>query len=86
MKEITLRRHIQIRNHANLCVIHIHDRKLRCYGPFSTKLRVVHRPVRFVGDVEVSVCVRVHVGDEGEEPVFHVRGDGGVVCVCDFDR
>jgi hypothetical protein len=42
--------------------------------------------VRFVSDVVVSVGVRVHVGDKGEEPVFHVRGDGGVICVCDGDR
>ena len=36
----------------------------------------------FVGDVALSAGVRVHVGDEGEEPVFHVRRDGIVVCVC----
>lgn len=82
IKEIALRRHIQIRNHANLRVINIHNRKLRRRTPIDTQTRVISRPERFVGDIEVRIRIGVQVGDEGEEPVFHVRGDGGVVSFC----
>jgi len=78
MEEIALRRHIQIRNHADLRVINIHDRKLR-HTPIRPQARVIHRPMRLIIESVVSVGVGVHVGDERDEPVFHVLGYGGVV-------
>lgn len=87
MEKVTLRRNIQIRNNANLRVINIHDRKLR-RAAISAKKRVVDRPVRFVSEVVVGVGIGVEIGDERDDPVFHVLGDGDVVCawewVCQF--
>jgi hypothetical protein len=81
MEEITLARNIQIRNNANLRIIDIHDRKLR-HATFSPQTRIVNRPVRFVSQIVVCVGIGVEVGDEGDEPVFHVGGDCDVVCIC----
>lgn len=78
MEEITLSRHIKIRNHSDLCVVHTHCRKLR-YAPIGTDSWVIDGPVRLVSKIVVRVRVRVQVGDEGDDPVLHVLGDGDVV-------
>jgi hypothetical protein len=83
MEEITLRRNIQIRNHADLRIINIHNRKLRRVTPVSPQARVIDRPVRFVLESVVRIGVGIHVGDERDEPVLHVLGDGGVVDPCE---
>lgn len=82
MEKVTLRRDIQIRNDSNLRVIDIHDRKLR-RAAIRAEKRVVLWPVRLVGEVVVGVGVRVEIGNERDDPVFHVLGDGDVVCACD---
>jgi hypothetical protein len=82
MEEVALRRHIQVRNHTYLRVIDIHNRKLG-HTTTSPQARVVDRPNGLsVTEAVVRVGVGVHVGDEGDEPVFHVLGDGSVVDVC----
>lgn len=78
MEEVAPRRNVQIRNHADLRVIDIHDRKLR-YTSTSSQSRVIDRPLGLVVEAVVRVGVGVHVGDEGDEPVLHVLCDGGVV-------
>jgi hypothetical protein len=83
MEEIALRRHIQIRNHADLRVINIHNSKLGRAAPISPQTRVINRPVRLVLESVVRVGVGIHVGDEGDEPILHVLGDGGVVDACE---
>lgn len=80
MEEITLRRNIQIRDGADLRVVHVHDSELwRAF--FTTQSWVVRRPRWLVRKTIVGVGVRVEVGDEGDEPIFHVFGDGGVIDV-----
>jgi hypothetical protein len=82
MEEITLRTDIQIRNNANLRVINIHHRKLG-HTPISPDTRIINRPERLRRrKIGVRISVGVEVGDERDEPVFHVFGDGGVICVC----
>jgi hypothetical protein len=82
MEEIALCRHIQIGNHADLRVINIHDSELG-HTPIRPQARVIHRPMRLIIESVVSVGVGVHVGDERDEPVFHVLCDGGVVDACE---
>jgi hypothetical protein len=82
MEEITLRTNIQIRDNANLRIINIHHRKLG-HTPISPQLRIINRPKRLRrSKVGIGISIRVEVGDERYEPVFHVFGDGGVVYVC----
>jgi hypothetical protein len=82
MEKVTLRTNIQIRYDANLRVINIHDRKLRrC--PISPDSRIINRPERLRrSKIGVRISIGVEVGDERDEPVFHVFGDGDVVRVC----
>ena len=82
MEEITLRRNIQVRNHADLRVIDIHNRKLRRTCPISPQPWVINRPVRLIEAV-IRIGVWVHIRDERDEPVLHVLGDGGVIDACE---
>lgn len=82
MEEITPRRDIQIANRADLCVIHIHDGKFRGIATIHPQARVVERPDGLVREVGVGIGVGVLRHDEGDDPVFHVGGDGGVVDGC----
>jgi hypothetical protein len=82
MEEIALRRNIQIGDHADLSIINIHNSKLR-RAPISSQSRVIDRPEGFVIEAVIRVGVGVHVGDERDEPVFHVLGDGSVVDACE---
>jgi hypothetical protein len=82
MKEITLRTDIQIRYYPNLRVINIHHRKLR-HTPISSDAGIIDRPERLRrSKIGVRISIGVEVGDERDEPVFHVFGDGDVVRVC----
>ena len=81
MEEIALRRNIQVRNHADLRVIDIHNRKLG-RASISPQSRVINRPVRLIEAI-IRVGVGVHIRDERDEPVLHVLGDGGVVDACE---
>lgn len=79
MPEVTLARHVEIRNHANLSVINIHNRKLRNLS-LRPQPRIVKRPDRFVDRaVGEGIGVWVEIRHERDEPVFHVGCDGGVV-------
>jgi hypothetical protein len=79
MPKVALARHINVRNHSDLRVIDIHDRKLR-HVAFRPQLGIIKRPNRFVNRaIGKRLGVRVKVGHEGDEPVFHVRCNGGVV-------
>jgi hypothetical protein len=82
MEEIALSRHIQIRNHADLRVINIHDSELR-HTPIRPQARVIHRPMRLIIESVITVGVGVHIRDERDEPVLHVLCDGGVVDACE---
>jgi len=83
MPKVTLVRNIKIRNHPNLSVIDIHDRKLRNIA-LRPQLRIVKRPHGFVErGVRERLGVGIEVCHEGDEPVFHVGCDGGVVHVCE---
>ena len=82
MPKVTLARNIKIRNHPDLRIINIHDRKLRNIA-LRSQLRVVERPHRFIDRaVGERLGVGIEVCDEGDEPVFHVGGDGGVLDIC----
>lgn len=78
MEEITLSRYIKIRYHPNFCIVHTHCRELR-YTPVRTDARIVEWPVGLVGKAVVSVGIRVQIGDEANEPVFHVLGERDIV-------
>jgi len=83
MPKVTLARRIKIRNHANLSIIDIHDRELRNIV-LRSQLRIVKRPDGFVErGVRERLGVGIEVCHEGDEPVFHVGCDGGVVHVCE---
>lgn len=80
MEKITLRRNVQIRNRSDLRIIDIHDSKLR-RRTITPQARVIRRPYGFASNVVVRVGIGVEVGDEGDEPVFHVLCYGDVVDV-----
>lgn len=82
MEEITPSRNIQIANRADLRVIHIHDCKLRGIATVDAQARVVKRPDGLVCDVGVGIGVGVLRDHEGDDPVFHVGGYGGVIDGC----
>ena len=83
MPKVTLARRIKIRNHPNLSVIDIHDRKLRNIA-LRSQLRIVKRPHGFIErSVREGLGVGIEVCHEGDEPVFHVGCDGGVVDICE---
>ena len=82
MEEIALRRNIQVRNHADLRVIDIHNRKLRRTCPIGPQPWVINRPVRLIEAI-IRVGVGVRIRNERDEPVLHVLGDGGVVDACE---
>lgn len=78
MKEITPGGNIQVANRADLRVIHIHDCEFRRIATVDAQARVVKRPDGLVCDVGVGIGVGVLRDHEGDDPVFHVGGDGGV--------
>ena len=82
MPKVALVRHVKIRNHPNLSIIDIHNRKLRNIA-LRSQLRIIERPDGFVNrDVGERLGVGIEVCHERDEPVFHVRCDGGVIHIC----
>lgn len=85
MPKVALARHIEIRDHPDLGIIDIHDRKLRNIT-LRSQLRVVKRPHGFVERcVRKGLDVGIEICYERNEPVFHVGCDGGVVDIYDLE-